>query len=101
MSNKILIHEDLLDHWVVDMDPNDLDPQCVAQYNPYKHRWYTSYSVVFFYQDKYWLTQYMEPASEMQDRQDRWCTDDDGMVELVEVVPKKKMVETIEYTVVD
>ena len=60
-----------------------------------KHRWYTICEVVFKAKDgNYYMVDYMEPASEMQEGQDRWF-DHDGFVTGTQVEPKE--VTTIKW----
>lgn len=40
-----------------------------------KHRWYTNTRVIFKHEDQLWEIFYMDPASEMQEGQDRFHED--------------------------
>lgn len=56
-----------------------------------KRRWYSVLELVFKADDgKHYMVYYMEPATEMQESQDRW-EDSRGYVEAVEVEPVQVM----------
>lgn len=67
-----------------------------------KHRWYTVCDVVFKADDGLtYMVHYLEPATEMQDGQDRWIIDNyaDETVLATQVEPKE--VTTIKWVPVD
>lgn len=52
-----------------------------------KRRWYSVLELVFLADDgKHYMVDYMDPATEMQDGQDRW-EDSRGYVEAIQVEP--------------
>ena len=72
-----------------------------------KHRWYNSFYVIFrdTVNDKLYSVYYMEPASEMQEDQDRWNVeykgDHKGLVKCQEVKAVEKKIVTVEYVPVE
>ena len=65
-----------------------------------KHRWYTWCEVVFKAKDgNTYMVDYMEPATEMQEGQDRWYESNPGHVTATQVEPVE--VTTIEWRPVD
>lgn len=65
----------------------DLPWDAVARETIDKHRWYSVEDLVFLADDGYhYLVSYMDPATEMQDGQERWF-DDPMPATRVELVP--------------
>lgn len=67
-----------------------------------KHRWYTICEVVFRADDGLtYMVDYMDPATEMQEGQDRWYIDNyqDNTVAAVQVEPIK--VTTVKWQAID
>lgn len=81
---------------VAQLDELDVTPyNCVADYPGYKGRWSTQHELVFEHEGKFWMVDYDEPATEMQDGQDRWPNGDspEALVDAREVhqVPRIEM----------
>jgi hypothetical protein len=56
-----------------------------------QRRWHVSHEAVFECEGKFYLVHYDVPATESQDCE-KFCTNDDGLVECVEVEPHQEMV---------
>lgn len=54
----------------------DLPWNAISNTEEDQHRWFTVRELIFKAKDgNYWLVHYMDPASEMQEGQDRWMYD--------------------------
>jgi hypothetical protein len=67
-----------------ELDEFDIGPWNAVSFEPVeKHRWYTVHDMIFEHEGKHWLVSYMDPATEMQDGQERYF--DPDRIEAVEV----------------
>ena len=74
----------------------DLPYDAVYEDTVDKRRWYSVMELVFLADDgKHYMVDYMDPATEMQEGQERWDEDSQGLVEAILVEPKE--VTTIEW----
>lgn len=65
-----------------------------------KRRWYSVMELVFLADDdKHYMVDYMDPATEMQEGQERWDEDSKGLVEAILVEPVE--VTTIQWKAVN
>jgi hypothetical protein len=68
----------------------DLPYDAVSNEELDKHRWYTVRELVFKADDGFFYeVSYMDPATEMQEGQDRWDEDHRGKVEAIRVEAKE------------
>ncbi len=86
-TNTIFIPADTLD-----------EADIIHEGPPDKHRWFNGIERVTEHNGKFYQHYYMEPASEMQDGQDRYSEDP---VECIEVERKTKTVEVEEWVPVE
>ena len=74
----------------------DLPYEAIHQDTVDKRRWYSVVELVFLADDeKHYMVDYMDPATEMQEGQERWDEDSKGFVEAILVEPVE--VKTIEW----
>jgi hypothetical protein len=65
-----------------------------------KRRWYSVLELVFLADDgKHYMVDYMDPATEQQEGQERWYEDSQGLVEAILVEPKE--VITVQWVAVN
>ena len=68
----------------------DLPYEAVSDEEVDKHRWYTTRDLVFKAEDgNFYAVIYMDPATEMQEDQDRWDTNSHGVVTGIQVEEKE------------
>jgi len=74
----------------------DLPYEAIYQDTVDKRRWYSVVELVFLADDeKHYMVDYMDPATEVQEGQERWDEDSKGFVEAILVEPIE--VKTIEW----